>query len=275
MNIGIFDSGLGGLFLTRAIIKQLPQYDYIYLGDTQRVPYGNRSQETIYEFTREAVEYLFKKDCGLIILACNTASAQALRKIQQEYLPAHFPDLPAQAERRVLGVIIPTLEALNALPEARRVGVLATASTAHSHAYAHELKKINPAIEVFEQSVPLLVPLIENDGLSWLEPIARSYCEPLLKKHIDTLILGCTHYSIIKDRIQTIVGQAVRVVAQDEVVPPRLADYLSRHPEIESKLSKNSTRKFLVTDLTEQFEKKAQEWFDDPIHLEHISLGTP
>ncbi len=169
MKIGVFDSGLGGLFVTRALVKNLPQYHYMYLGDTQRVPYGNRSQETVYQFLHEAVDYLFAHGCELIIVACNTASAEALRRVQREYLPTHYP------KRRVLGIIIPTAEAALKDSKIKRVGVLATQGTVGSGAYVRELKKIRPGVTIFQEAAPLLVPLVESNAAQFADPILRSY----------------------------------------------------------------------------------------------------
>lgn len=242
MKIGLFDSGLGGLIVTHSLIQNLPKYDYVYLGDTARVPYGNRSQEVIYEFTQNAVEYLFKQDCQLVLIACNTASAEALRKIQQEYLPAHYPD------RKVLGVLIPTAEEVVEQTKNNKVGVIATAGTVGSKTYVTEIKKLNPDIEVIQQATPLLVPLVENNAMKYAEPILGDYLAPLLEADIDTLILGCTHYPLLKELIRSKVG-SVNVVSQDEIMPKKLRDYLDRHPEVDKKLSKNSSRTFLTTDL--------------------------
>lgn len=244
MRIGIFDSGLGGLAIAQAIIREMPHYDYLYLGDTKRVPYGNRSQESIHQFTSEALEFLFQRDCQLVIIACNTASAEALRKTQQEYLPNNFPD------RNVLGVIIPTVE--EAVQGSHRVGVLATASTVASGAYATELQRQNPVAEVFQQAAPLLVPLIENDGLKYVDPILEDYLSPLLQAQVDSVILGCTHYSWLKDLVRSKIG--VKVVSQDEIVPSKLKNYLARHPEHETKLGRNGVRRYCVTDLTVGYE---------------------
>lgn len=266
MKIGIFDSGLGGLFVTRALVKNLPQYDYVYLGDTQRVPYGNRSHETVYRFLEEAVDYLFAHDCELIIVACNTASAKALRRIQQEYLPKHYP------KRRVLGIIIPTAEAALKNDTTRRIGILATQGTIDSNAYVRELKKICSNATIFQQAAPLLVPLIENDGVTFVDPILRSYLKPLLRKNIDTLILGCTHYPILKQQIKKICGKGVKVISSDEIVSAKLADYLARHPEMEKRLSKHKRRDFLVTDLTNATKRLAKKWFGRDIKLQVIKI---
>lgn len=258
MKIGIFDSGLGGLFLTKAITESLPEYDYMYLGDTKNVPYGNRSRETVYELTRDAVDYLFKKDCMLIILACNTASALALRKLQQEYLIEHYPD------RRVLGVLIPIAE-VSIEGNPKNIGVLGTRGTVESGAFVDELKKLNSNIEVSQQTAPLLVPLIENDGMRWSNPILEKYLDPL--RNSDAVILGCTHYSIIRDRIENLLGENTKIVCQTDVIPGKLRDYLHRHQEIDEKLSKNGRKEFFVTDITDHFQKLANEWFGNSIEL--------
>ena len=266
MKIGIFDSGLGGLFVTRALTKKLPQYDYVYLGDTQRVPYGNRSSEAIYQFLREAVKYLFSHDCELIIVACNTASAEALRRVQQQYLPKHYP------KHRVLGIIIPTAEVALEKGKAKRIGVLATQGTVRSRAYVRELKKIAPHINIFQQAAPLLVPIIESNSTKFADPILRSYLKPLLKKNIDTLILGCTHYPILKSRVKKMCGPRIKVISQDEIISKKLFDYLRRHPAIEKKLTKKRRRSFLVTDLTDATKTLAKKWFKGNIVFQIVSI---
>lgn len=267
MKIGIFDSGLGGLLITKSLIKKLPQYDYVYLGDTQRVPYGNRSQSTIYQFLEEAVNYLFVHECELIIVACNTASAEALRRIQQEYLPKHYP------KRKVLGIIIPTVEIALKDPKIKRVGILATQSTVNSQAYVREIKKINSGAAVFQQAAPLLVPLVENNGIEFSDPILRSYLKPLMKKKIDTLILGCTHYPILRRHIQKICGVNIKIISQDILIPSKLTDYLKRHVEIEKGLGKNKKREFLITDLTDTMKTVSKKWFGADIKFKVITLG--
>jgi glutamate racemase len=266
MKIGIFDSGMGGLFLMRKIVKKLPQYDYLYLGDTKRTPYGNRSAETVYQFTKKAVDYLFKKNCQLIILACNTGSAQALRKIQREYLPAHYP------RRRVLGVIVPTVEKISEADGIKRIGVLATQGTVESKIFEIELKKINPKIKIFQQAAPLLVPLVENNGLKWAEPILKEYLNPLIKKKVEVILLGCTHYPILKNKIRKIAGKKTKVFSQDELIPDKLADYLKRHLEIDKKLAKNRGRIFEVTDMTPHLKTAAKKWFGKNISLKLASI---
>lgn len=265
MNIGIFDSGLGGLLITKSLIKKLPQYNYIYLGDTKRVPYGNRSPESIYEFLKEAVEYLFQSDCKLIIVACNTASAQALRKIQQEFLPKKYSD------RRVLGVIIPTCEVVLENNMVKKIGVLATNATINSNAFTIELKKIKQNIKIIQQPAPLLVPFIENDMLKFVGPVLNDYLKPL-KGKIDILILGCTHYPLLHTQIQKILGKKVEIISQNKLIPVKLQTYLFKHPEIEKTLVKKSNYQFHVTDLTETMKKTVRKWFGKDIVLHKIDL---
>jgi glutamate racemase len=266
MKIGLFDSGLGGLIVTHGLIKNLPDYDYIYLGDTARVPYGNRSKEVIFEFTKSGVEYLFEHGCQLVILACNTASADALRKIQQEYLPEDYP------ERRVLGVLVPGAEEAIAQTHSGKVGILATRGTVDSGAYIREIHRINPDITVFQQAAPLLVPLVESNALQYIEPMLSDYIAPLLAEDIDTLVLGCTHYPMFKEHLRQKLGGKVAIVSQDELVPIKLADYLRRHPEIDQKLSKNGTRRFLVTDLAPSTSEVARCLFGQEVNLEKVVI---
>ncbi len=267
MKIGIFDSGLGGLIILKEIIKKLPQYDYIYLGDNARTPYGNRSQEVIYKFTEQAVDFLFKQNCQLVIIACNTASAEALRKIQQEWLPKNYPD------RRVLGVIRPVVE--QAVKTAKKkIGVIGTKGTVASQAYIHEITKLNPKLEVLQQACPLLVPLVEE---GWQKSdvtkrVLRTYLKPLKSAKVDTLILGCTHYPILYKEIQGIMGPRTKVLHSGEIVAESLVDYLGRHPEIETKLDKNSQNIFYVTDLSAHYQILGEGWFGQGIKFEKVSL---
>jgi glutamate racemase len=267
MKIGIFDSGLGGLLVTKSLVKKLPEYDYIYLGDTRRTPYGNRSDETIYQFLTEAVDFLFKKGCLIVIVACNTASGYALRKVQQQYLPKHYPD------RRVLGIIIPTAEkALEGKNTKKRIGVLATASTVAYGGFPAELKKIDKSVCVFQSAAPLLVPLIENGRPQWSDPMIKEYLRPLKRKNIDTLILGCTHYPILKKRIAAGTGKNIKVISQNELLPEKLKWYLNKHPEFETRLSKHGVRHFFFTDITDTVKKTATVWFSKDIQLEKVSI---
>lgn len=265
MKIGIFDSGLGGLIIAHSLIKSLPEYDYVYLGDTARVPYGNRSQAIIYDFTEVAVNYLFTQGCQIVILACNTASAEALRKIQQNYLPVHFPN------QRVLGVLIPAVEQAVSQTRNNRVGVIATQGTVNSNAYPHEIQKLRADTQVFQQAAPLLVPLAENNSLQYASPILDDYLAPLLREKIDTLVLGCTHYPLFKEQIQSKLNN-VQIISQDEIIPKKLREYLQRHPDIEQKLSHGGTSKFLMTDIAPSTLDVARLLFEQPIHLHKVAL---
>lgn len=268
MNIGIFDSGLGGLFMMKAVVEALPQYNYVYLGDTQRVPYGNRSPETVYEFLLEAVRYLFvQKNCALIIVACNTASAEALRKIQQDYLLATYP------ERRVLGVIVPTAE-IAAEKNIQRVGVMATEGTVQSKTFVREFQKLNPGIEVFQEAAPLLASLIENNGMEWVSPILEKHIRSLERHSIKALVLGCTHYAVVKTKIRELLHKDILLICQDDLVPDKLKQYLERHPEIETKLEKRASREFLVTDKTHVLQEKAGEWFGKDAKLQRVNISS-
>ena len=265
--IGIFDSGLGGLTIAKGIFEQLPHYDYIYLGDNARVPYGSRSQRVVYRFVKNAVEELFRRDCFLIIIACNTASAEALAKIQQEYLPEHHP------ERRVLGVIRPAVEAA-ITGNVRRIGVLATESTVASTAFIQEIHKLHPDIEVIQNDAPLLVPIVEAGELGWegTRLILEKYLAPFNEKLVDALILGCTHYGLLKDQIRQLLRPEIRLIVENEIMPAKLMDYLMRHPEIEEKLSKNRTRLFLVTDKSPRYEELTSLFLGRRIELELVEL---
>lgn len=258
----MFDSGLGGLAVARAMMGRLPEYDVLYLGDTKRVPYGGRSQEAIHSFVSEALSWLFAEDCALVILACNTASAEALRKSQQEYLPRHYP------ERRVLGMIIPTAEAVFEGGEAGRVGVLATSSTVESGAYDREIGRIREGTEVVSRAAPLLVPLVEHDGFPYVGPVLDDYLAGI--REVDALVLGCTHYCLLKEEVRQ--RTSARVISQDEVIPEKLADYLRRHPEMDARLSRNGRRRYAVTDVTRTYESLAQRLMGDDIRLERVDL---
>lgn len=264
MKIGIFDSGVGGLIIMKAICKKIPEYDYVYIGDTKRVPYGGRSHETIYDFTCDALDYFFKKEnCKIVILACNTASSRALRKIQKVYIPKYFPD------RKVIGVLIPsTEECINS----KKVGIIATKGTVNSNTFPLEINKLNPQIKIFQNPAPLLVPIIEEGDYEFALPILQKYLKPILNKKIDTLVLGCTHYPILKKEIKGIVGSKVRVISQDEIIPEKLKEYLSRHSEIEKKLTKSKKIKILFTDITPTVEKLSKKWFGGNIKTKLIKL---
>ena len=242
MKIGIFDSGLGGLIITHALVEALPEYDSLYFGDTARVPYGNRSAALVTSFTQQAVDYLFDQGCGLIIVACNTASAEALRSVQvaRQALP--------DDGRRVLGVLIPAAEVAVAAQTNRRIGVLATRGTVASGAFEREILKLDSSCQVFSQAAPLLVSLVEGDALKWADPILDEYLAPLMEQQIGTLVLGCTHYPFLKEQIRNKVGDAVRVLSQDEFIPTKLVEYLARHPELEVRLTRGGSQEYQVTD---------------------------
>jgi len=255
MRIGIFDSGLGGLIIAKSIVKAMPQYDYVYLGDTKRVPYGNRSHEAVYQFTREAVDYLFKKEnCALVILACNTASARALRRIQKDY---------KNTNKKVLGVLIPAAEGAAEF----KIGVLGTSGTVSSGAFPKEILKLwknKPAggrVKIFQNPAPLLVPLAEEGETKNALPFIKKYLQVFLNKKLDALVLGCTHYPIFKQEIKKLLPRTIKIISQDEIVPKKLKNYLARHQEISKKLSKDKTTKILVTDMTQSVKKLSQKWF--------------
>jgi glutamate racemase len=260
MKIGIFDSGLGGLSVFRQFLKYLPQYDYIYLGDNKRAPYGSYSKETIYEYTKQAVNYLFKQDCALVVLACNTATAGALHDLQQKYLPSTYPD------RRILGVIRPGIEA-TIENSAKRIGIIATEATVKSKSFIYELFKFTPAIKIFQKATPLLVPKIEAGELASLEleELIVSYLKPLLKHNIDTLLLGCTHYELIAPIIAKHVGPKVHIVAEGKVTALKLKEYLKRHTKIESILQKNHSVQLCVTHKSLRYEKLVDIFLEDYI----------
>jgi len=268
--IGFFDSGLGGLTVLKEVEKLLPQYSYLYLGDNARTPYGSRSQDTIYEFTAECVQELFTRGAELIVLACNTASSSALRKIQQVFLPKYYPD------KRVLGILIPMAEEAPRLSRTKHIGVLATEATVAARAYIIEIGKVDPQVVVFQQACPLLVPIIELEGLEWegLDLILKKYVSQLLRQNdrIDSIILGCTHYAILKSRVEKLAGPEVRVISQGPLIAEKLRNYLDRHPEIEAKLEEKSRRSFLTTESSERTKHLARLFFDSPITLESISL---
>jgi len=265
--IGVFDSGFGGLVVLREFLQVLPEYDYLYLGDNARIPYGTRSDRVVIRFTEEAVDYLFRQGCRLIVLACHTASARALRCIQQVWLPARYPGL------RVLGVLIPTVEEAVARTRGKRIGVIATEGTVISQSFDLELKKLDPEVEVVQQACPLLVPIIESGEQEWegTSLILRRYLAPF-KGRVDTLILGCTHYSILKEQIRAILGPGHELICSGQVTAAKLVDYLGRHPEMETLLSRRGTRRYLTTDLTPRFAQLASLFMGHPLSSEVVEL---
>ncbi len=267
--IGVFDSGFGGLSVLKAVVRELPQYRYLYLGDTARAPYGSRNSDEVYQFTLQAVSFLFSKGCELIILACNTTSAEALRKIQQEYLPKYNPD------RRVLGVIVPATEEAVLLTKNNRIGVLATEGTVRAGSFTRELQKLNPNVLVFEQACPRLVELVEAGNISSpeVQEIVRGYMEKVLKEDIDTLILGCTHYEHLLPEIRSVIAERnITIVSEAEVIARKLGEYLKRHPEIEGRIERSKERTFFTTDTASRFAKLGSTFFGELIHSERIIL---
>lgn len=267
MKIGVFDSGLGGLTILKVILKKLPQYDYIYLGDNARVPYGGRSRDVIYEFTRQAVDFLFARGCKLVIIACNSATANALKKLQTEYLPKHYPD------RKVLGIIKPTIEYLLEHQQ-ERVGIIGTYATVDSGAYLREIHKVLPRAKVWQQSCPLLVPVIEENERDWVGTgmLLDKYLAPIKQKRLETLILACTHYGLIKKQIQAKMGAVTVVIDQGQLVAGKLASYLVKHPEIDRKLTRTRHRTYYVTDLNERFQKIAELFLGQKVDIKKVSL---
>lgn len=261
MKIGIFDSGLGGLVITKACMEKLPQYDYLYLGDTKHLPYGEKTSGRILKYTLDAMKYLIANDCKLIIIACNTATSITLRYIQQKFIPSYAPDV------KVLGVVIPTVE-MAIEKGVKSVGVIATKATVASHIYQTELQKINSKIDVQEIATPLLVPLIENNDFDEIEKILQNYLNEF--KDIDRLILGCTHYPLLKSYCRNLLSSQVKVISQDELMGAKLADYLQRHPEISSQLSCQSQRQFCVTKISPKAYKVALRLIAD-IQIEEVT----
>ena len=268
--IGIFDSGYGGLTIFDKIHQLMPAYDYVYLGDNARAPYGTRSFEVVYQFTRQAVEHLFDLGCQLVILACNTASAKALRTIQQKDLPKWDPT------RRVLGVIRPTVELVDSISDSKHVGVVGTSGTISSNSYTIEIGKMYPDIQVTGEACPMWVPLIENNEFnsSGADYFVKKYINELLSKDpdIDTLILGCTHYPLLMEKIKEFLPDGITLFAQGEHVAESLKDYLSRHPEMDRKLTKTGHARFLTTESAEKFSEAASIFLNKPITVSHISL---
>ena len=268
--IGVFDSGYGGLTILSKIRESLPEYDYIYLGDNARTPYGTRSFEIVYEFTLQAVNKLFEMGCHLVILACNTASAKALRTIQMNDLPNIDPD------RRVLGVIRPTAECIGSMTQTRHVGILATAGTIKSESYPLEVHKLFEDIKVSGEACPMWVPLVENNEANGegADFFIRKYIDNLLAKdrQIDTLVLGCTHYPILLPKIQKFIPQGVKVVAQGEYVATSLKDYLHRHPEMDMKCTREGKCRFYTTEAEDKFIESASMFLNENITVQRITL---
>ena len=268
--IGIFDSGYGGLTILEQIRKELPGYDYLYLGDNARTPYGTRSFDVVYRFTLQCVEYLFRQGCHLVILACNTASAKALRTIQQNDLNKIDPN------RRVLGVIRPTVEEVVKFTKTKHIGLLATSGTVLSDSYPLEIHKIDPDIVVSSEACPLWVPLIENnehqnEGADYF---VKKYRRNLLNQdsQIESVILGCTHYPLLYNKIARELPEGVKIISQGEIVAGSLADYLQRHPEMEEKCSRNASCRYLTTENPGKFSSSASIFLSGDIQAEHVEV---
>ena len=268
--IGIFDSGYGGLTILKEIVKELPQYDYLYLGDNARTPYGSRSFETVYQYSLECVKHLFNKGCHLVILACNTASAKALRTIQQKDIALIDPN------RRVLGVIRPTTETIGNYSKTKHVGVLGTVGTVTSNSYIIEIAKFFPQLQVYQEACPMWVPLVENNEYenNGADYFIKKHIDNLLKKskNIDTIILGCTHYPLLVNKIKQFLPPNITLLSQGEVISKSLKDYLSRHPEIDATCSKNGILDFYTTEFPENFDEQASKFFGKQIQSKHLNL---
>ena len=268
--IGVFDSGYGGLTVLKEIKKRLPEYDFIYLGDNARTPYGSRTFGTVYQYTLESVKWLFSKNCPLIILACNTASAKALRTIQQKYLPGYDP------EKRVLGVIRPTAEIIGNYSKTKRIGVLGTKGTIISESYPIEINKFFPEVEVIQHACPMWVPIVENnEGNSvGADYFIKKDLDNLLNTNseIDTVLLACTHYPLLLDKIKKEIPKNIQVIPQGKIVADSLADYLDRHSEMEKKCSKTGQIQFYTTDSTIDFDHHSEIFFGSKVNSLHADL---
>ena len=268
--IGIFDSGYGGLTILDKIHSELPEYDYIYLGDNARSPYGTRSFDVVYKYTLECITHLFELGCHLIILACNTASAKALRSIQQRDLSMLDPN------RRVLGVIRPTIESVGKLTKNKHIGLLATSGTVQSNSYQLEIQKLYDDIVITSEACPMWVPLIENNeyDLEGADYFVKKNLQHLLNNdpEIDAIMLGCTHYPMLLNKIKQYIPKNVAIVSQGEIVAESLADYLQRHPEMDERCTKNATCRYLTTESVEKFSSLASIFLHESIEAEHIDI---
>ncbi len=268
--IGVFDSGYGGLTVLKEITAKLPQYDYIYLGDNARSPYGIRSFETVYEYTLQCVKWFFSQGCPLVILACNTASAKALRSIQQIDLPK------IDDTKRVLGVIRPTTEIIGKFTQTGNVGILATNGTVISDSYPIEVHKFYPEIKVYQEACPMWVPLVENNEYNspGADYFIKKNMDNLLKQSadIDTILLACTHYPLLMDKIKKAVPANVTILSQGEIVANSLSDYLQKHPQMAENCSKNGQISFFTTDSAEDFDNHAAVFYGKPVKSKHLSL---
>lgn len=268
--IGVFDSGYGGLTILKELVKELPNHDFIYMGDNARAPYGNRSFDTVYQYTWQAVQWFFKQGCPLVILACNTASAKALRTIQQKNLPNGF------ADKRVLGVLRPTTETIGNYSKTGHIGILGTAGTVNSNSYVIEIGKFFPQVNVFQQACPMWVSLIENNEheKAGADYFVKEYLDDLFAKSnkIDTVLLACTHYPLLMQKIQAILKKEVQIIAQGALVAKSLKNYLQRHPEMDNLCSKNDQKTFFTTDDCDLFNKQASPFFGENVVSKPVLL---
>ncbi len=269
-SIGVFDSGYGGLTVFKSIARELPQYNYIYFGDNARTPYGDHSFETIYQYTLECVEWLFAQGCPLVILACNTASAKALRSIQQNVLPFKYPD------RRVLGVIRPTAEIAGDFTLTRHIGIMGTRGTVNSESYLMEIHKFFPEITVSQQSCPMWVPLIENNEHqdTGADYFVKKYIDQLLTKddEIDCIVLACTHYPLLVSKMKEILPGHINLLAQNDIVASSLALYLRKHPEMECRIGKEAETSFFTSGDPQAFNSNASIFFGKPVVSKHVNM---
>lgn len=264
MKLGIFDSGLGGLLICKAISGHMPDIDTLYFGDTLHLPYGNRSAEAITHYTQRAMDVMFEHDCSLIVMACNTASAACLRHLQQNYLPQHWP------ARNIIGVVVPTLEA--AIDQgAENIGLIATNFIIGSHIYEEELQKINPAVRLQTLATPLLVPLIEQGGEAWIKDVLATYLKAFDLQAMQCLILGCTHYVRLKPYLYDLLPDHIKILSQDDIIPHKLLDYLNRHTEYKSAISHTGTHEFYVSDLTHHYASAANGLYGAPLEIQVLS----
>jgi glutamate racemase len=269
-SIGVFDSGYGGLTVLRSMVDRLPRYDYIYLGDNARAPYGTRSFESVYRYTLQCVRWLLQQDCPLVVLACNTASAKALRSIQQRDLAGIDP------KARVLGVIRPTTEVIGRFSKTGSIGILATSGTVQSGSYAIEIEKFFPGLKIEQEACPMWVPLVENNehGTGGADYFVKKHIDQILSRNesIDTLLLACTHYPLLQQKIEKFLPGEVTLVSQGEIVAASLEDYLGRHPEIASRLTTGGKRSFFTTDSAEDFDTRGTVFFGEPVKSSHVDL---
>ena len=268
--IGVFDSGYGGLTVLKELVSHLPEYDFMYLGDNARAPYGTRSFDTVYQYTLDAVKWFFAQGCHLVILACNTASAKALRTIQQRYLPT------LTEEKRVLGVIRPTTEIIGSYTKSGEIGVLATNGTVASGSYPIEIAKFFPEVKTYQEACPMWVPIIENNEID--NPGTKYFIQKNLNSifqksaNIDVLLLGCTHYPLLSKQVQALIPEHVKLLSQGAIVAESLKDYLYRHPEMEERCSKHSRVQFFTTDDPKEFDIKGSMFYGNEVQSTHVHL---